>query len=106
MKIALNYQSCGKEGDPARPGSALEKLQNAYSKAVQALDPDSRNAALLEAYQIHLDEGPLTIGTVGEDPTPVVVSNRLRNVPTVGLIGSWDMGFPATADPEQFYFAE
>jgi hypothetical protein len=36
----------------------------------------------------------------------VVVSNRLRNVPTVGLIGSWDMGFPATADPEQFYFAE
>ena len=106
MNIALNYQSGGKEGEPARPGSALEKLQQAYSKAVQALDPDSRNAALLEAYQIHLDEGPLTIGTVGEDPTPVVVSNRLRNVPTVGLIGSWDMGFPATADPEQFYFAE
>ena len=77
-----------------------------HAAAATALDPDARNAALLEAYQIHLDEGPLTIGTVGEDPTPVVVSNKLRNVPTVGLIGSWDMGFPATADPEQFYFAE
>ncbi len=106
MSIALYYQSGGKEGQPARAGSMLEKLQDAYSKAVSALDPDSRNKALLDAYRIHLDEGPITIGTVGEDPTPVVVSNRLRNVPEVGLIGSWDMGFPATADPEQFYFAE
>jgi len=106
MSIALNYQSGGTEGTPAREGSMLERLQDAYSVAVQALDEDSRNAALLAAYKIHLDEGPITIGTVGEDPTPVVVSNRLRNVPDVGLVGSWDMGFPATADPEQFYFAE
>lgn len=106
MSIAKYYQSGGTEGTPAPAGSMLEKLQHAYSKAVAALDPDARNAALLEAYQIHLDEGPITIGTIGEHPTPVVISNRLRNVPSVGLIGSWDMGFPATADPEQFYFAE
>jgi len=106
MSIAKYFQSGGTEGTPAPAGSMLEKLQQAYAKAAAALDPDARNAALLEAYQIHLDEGPITIGTIGEHPTPVVVSNRLRNVPTVGLIGSWDMGFPATADPEQFYFAE
>lgn len=106
MSIANYYQSGGTQGTPPRPGSMLERLQQAYSKAVQALDPDARNAALLEAYKIHLDEGPITIGTIGEHPTPVVVSNRLRNVQSVGLIGSWDMGFPATADPEQFYFAE
>jgi peptide/nickel transport system substrate-binding protein len=106
MSIALNYQTGGREGTPAPEGSMLEKLQHAYSKAVAALSPEDRNAALLEAYQIHLDEGPITIGTIGEHPTPVVVSNRLRNVPEVGLVGSWDMGFPATADPEQFYFAD
>jgi peptide/nickel transport system substrate-binding protein len=106
MSIAKYFQSGGTEGTPAPAGSMLEKLQHAYAKAAAALDPDARNAALLEAYQIHLDEGPITIGTIGEHPTPVVVSNRLRNVPTVGLVGSWDMGFPATADPEQFYFAE
>lgn len=106
MSIAAYYQSGGTQGTAAPAGSMLEKLQQAYSKAVAALDPDARNAALLEAYKIHLDEGPITIGTIGEHPTPVVVSNRLRNVPEVGLVGSWDMGFPATADPEQFYFAE
>lgn len=106
MSIALNYQTGGKEGTPAPAGSMLEKLQQAYSKAVASLTPEDRNAALLEAYRIHLDEGPITIGTIGEHPTPVVVSNRLRNVPSVGLVGSWDMGFPATADPEQFYYAE
>lgn len=106
MSISRYYQTGGKEGTPPREGSMLEKLQDAYSKAVVALDPDDRNAALLDAYRIHLEDGPITIGTVGEDPTPVVVSNKLRNVPAVGLIGSWDMGFPATADPEQFYFAE
>ena len=106
MSISRYYQTGGAEGTPPRPASMLEQLQDAYSKAASALDPDDRNAALLDAYRIHLDEGPITLGTVGEDPTPVVVSNRLRNVPAVGLIGSWDMGFPATADPEQFYFAE
>lgn len=106
MSIAKYFQSGGTEGTAPPAGSMLEKLQQAYAKAAATLDPDSRNAALLEAYQIHFDEGPITIGTIGEHPTPVVVSNRLRNVPTVGLVGSWDMGFPATADPEQFYFAE
>jgi peptide/nickel transport system substrate-binding protein len=104
--IALYYQSAGKEGTPPRPGSMLEQLQEAYDKAVSTVDPDARNAALLDAYRIHLEEGPITLGTIGEHPSPVLVSNRLHNVQDIGLIGSWDMGFPATADPEQFYISE
>ncbi len=106
MSIGRYFQTGGKEGTPPRPGSALEKLQQAYAKAISLLDPEERNAALLEAYQIHLDEGPLTIGTIGEHPSPVLVSNKLRNVQDTGMLGSWDFGFPGTADPEQFYFSE
>ena len=62
-----------------------------------------RDAKLLEAYQIHIDEGPLSIGTVGEHVSPVIVKNNFHNVPPTGVVASWDIGFPGTADPEQFF---
>ena len=45
-----------------------------------------------------------TIGTVGEHPSPVIVKDNFHNVPETGLVASWDLGFPGTADPEQFFF--
>jgi peptide/nickel transport system substrate-binding protein len=106
ISISRYFQSGGTEGTPPRPGSMLEQLQKAYAFAAEQVDPDKRNAALLAAYKIHLDQGPITIGTIGEHPSPVLVSNKLHNVPDTGMIGSHDFGFPATADPEQFYFTE
>lgn len=106
LSIGRHFQTGGAEGQPARPGSMLERLQEAYAEAVATVDPVARDAALLAAYRIHIDEGPITLGTVGEHPSPVVVSNRLRNVQDTGLLGSWDLGFPGTADPEQFYFVD
>jgi hypothetical protein len=32
------------------------------------------------------------------------VKNNFRNVPEFGLVAGWDLGFPGTADPEQFFF--
>lgn len=106
ISIARYFQSGGTEGTPPRPGSMLEKLQTAYAAAVATVDPAERDAALLKAYRIHLDEGPITLGTVGQHPSAVLVSNRLHNVQETGLIGGWDLGFPGTADPEQFFFAD
>ncbi len=106
VSIARHFQSGGTEGQPARPGSMLERLQDAYARAISTVDPAERDAILLEAYRIHIDEGPITLGTVGQHPSPVVVSNRLHNVPDTGVTGPWDLGFPGTADPEQFYFAD
>jgi peptide/nickel transport system substrate-binding protein len=103
--ISRYYATGGKQGTAPRPGSMLEKLQQAYAKIITITDPAERNKALLDAYKIHLDDGPITIGTIGESPSPVVVSNKLHNVQDTGLIGSWDLGFPASADPEQFYFS-
>jgi peptide/nickel transport system substrate-binding protein len=103
MNIGLYYQSGGTEGVAPREGSMLAQLQDIFSQAVAATDSAERNALLLEAYRIHLEEGPITIGTIGQHPSPVIVKNNFHNVPEIGLVGSWDLGYPGTADPEQFY---
>lgn len=104
QRIGMYYQSGGKEGIPPRPGSMLEKMQKLYTEVLTIADPKVRDAKLLEIYQIHIDEGPITLGTVGEHPSPVIVGKTLANVPAFGLVAGWDVSFPGTADPEQFYF--
>jgi peptide/nickel transport system substrate-binding protein len=106
MNIGQYYQSGGAEGVAAREGSMLERLQEIYTRASTATDAAERNAALLEAYRIHVEEGPITIGTIGQHPSPVIVKNNFHNVPEIGLVASWDLGYPGTADPEQFYIGQ
>ena len=103
-RIGDYYNSGGERGVAPRPGSMLEQLQDAYTELISIVDPAERSARLLEAYQIHIDEGPITIGTIGEHPSPVIVKNNFRNVPDFGLVAGWDLAFPGTADPEQFFF--
>ena len=103
-RIGDYYNSGGERGVAPRPGSMLEQLQDAYTELISIVDPIEREAKLLEAYQIHIDEGPITIGTIGEHPSPVIVKNNFRNVPDFGLVAGWDLAFPGTADPEQFFF--
>jgi peptide/nickel transport system substrate-binding protein len=105
-RIGLYYQTGGKEGIPARPGSMLEKLQQRYTEVLSTVDPKEREAKLLKAYEVHIEDGPLYIGTIGDHPSALIVNNKLRNVPDFGLVAGWDLSFPGTADPEQFYFAQ
>ncbi|MCY4070775.1 MAG: ABC transporter substrate-binding protein [Chloroflexi bacterium] len=102
-RIGDYYNSGGERGVAPRPGSMLEQLQDAYTELISIVDPEERSAKLLEAYQIHIDEGPITIGTIGEHPSPVIVKNNFRNVQDFGLVAGWDLAFPGTADPEQFF---
>ena len=103
-RIGLYYQTAGREGVPPRPGSMLEKLQNAYTELITIVDPKERERKLLDAYRIHIDEGPINLGVVGEYKQPIVVKNNFRNVTDYGVSGPWDLGYPGTIDPEQFYF--
>lgn len=106
INIGRYYQTGGKEGIAPREGSMLEKLQKLYDQIVVETDPAKRDAMLLEAYRIHIDEGPITIGTVGQHPAPIVVKNNFRNVQEMGLVSSYDLGYPGTADPEQFFIKQ
>jgi peptide/nickel transport system substrate-binding protein len=100
------YVTGGQEGVAARAGSPLEQLQQAYTELITIQDPAERYAKLLEAYQIHITEGPFSIGTVGDHPSPTIVKNNFHNVPPTGVTASWDLGFPGSADPEQFYISQ
>jgi len=103
-RFGLYYQTGGKQGVAPRPGSFLEKLQKAYDKVISIVDDNERTAELLKAYQIHIDDGPIHIGTVGEHPSPAIAKNNFRNVPKMGIPGPWDLGYPGTSSPEQFFF--
>jgi peptide/nickel transport system substrate-binding protein len=103
QRIGLFYQTGGREGVAPRSGSMLERLQNIYTELISIVDAAERDAKLLEAYRVHIDEGPITMGTIGEHPSPVLVKNNFHNVQETGLVASWDLGFPGSADPEQFY---
>lgn len=105
-RIGLYYQTGGKEGIAPRPGSMLEKLQQRYTEVLATVDPKEREAKLLAAYDVHIEDGPLYIGTIGDHPSALIVNNNLRNVPEFGLVAGWDLSFPGTADPEQFYVAK
>jgi peptide/nickel transport system substrate-binding protein len=104
QRIGLWYQTGGEQGIAPRPGSMLEQLQDAYTKLIQIVDPEERTRELLKAYEIHINEGPIHMGTVGEHPSPAVVKKNFRNVSDFGIPGPWDLGFPGTACPEQFFF--
>jgi peptide/nickel transport system substrate-binding protein len=101
--LGLYYQTGGKEGMQAPPGSYFEKLQQAYAKAVVIADEDKRNDAILDAYQIHIDDGPIQIGVIQMPVAMTVVKNNLHNVPPVGIVGTWTYGWPGAGDPEQWW---
>ena len=103
-RIGWYYQTAGKQGVPPRPGSMLEKLQQAYTELVTIVDEKERTDKLLKAYRIHIDEGPINIGTIGEHVSPILVKNNFRNVSDFGVPGPWDLGYPGTVAPEQFFF--
>jgi peptide/nickel transport system substrate-binding protein len=106
VRIGQHYVSGGETGVAPRPGSMLEKLQQTYTELISIADPVERDARLLDAYRIHIEEGPISIGTVGEHVSPVVVKNNFRNVPDTGVVAAWDLGYPGTADPEQFFIRQ
>jgi peptide/nickel transport system substrate-binding protein len=97
------YQTKGAEGMEPPPGSFIEELQQAYAKAVVIADPDAQNDAILDAYQIHVDEGPIQIGYVQLPNQLVAVKDNLYNVPSQGIWATWTYGWPGAGDPEQWF---
>lgn len=97
-----------REEPPA--GSAYARLQEIYDQFKVEPDDIKRDNLVLDAVQIHIDEGPFMIGTVGNYPRLVVAKNNLRNVPdrdqlaTGGFVNPWIVPFPAITNTELYYF--
>ena len=97
------HQTKGKSGEkPDLPeGLALLDLYERWEEATSAAE---RAAAWSQMLEIHADQ-QFVIGLISAVSQPIVVSNRLRNVPLTGLY-SWNPGAHfGLYRPDQFWFA-
>nr|WP_233270659.1 ABC transporter substrate-binding protein [Chachezhania sediminis] len=98
------YQTGGTAGEaPDMPEAIrLMELADAWEKATS---DEERFQIWTEMLAIHADQ-LYGIGTVNEAPQPIVVSNRLRNVPERGM-WAWDPGAHfGVHRMDEFYFAD
>ncbi|MCH7929410.1 MAG: ABC transporter substrate-binding protein [Proteobacteria bacterium] len=97
------YQTGGQSGEPVdmAPAQRLLELNEAW---LAATSRGERAAIWREMLDIHADQ-VFTLGLVSGVPQPVVVNNRLRNVPREGVY-NWDPGAQfGMYRPETFWFA-
>jgi len=88
-KWGQHYQTNGEAGEaPDEP--AAQRLMDLSHMWEKATSDDERSAVWREMLAIHADQ-IYGIGILAEAPQPVVVSNKLRNVPEKGL-WAWDPG--------------
>jgi peptide/nickel transport system substrate-binding protein len=93
------YNTQGKRGE--RPPEDVLKLYDIYEKMQETTSEKERirlGRMILDAVARNL----YVIGVVTDVPVPLVVSNRLRNVPEKGVIG-WDTFGISLYHPEQFF---
>ena len=99
-------QTGGAEGEEPFEGSPAKRLIDLYNQGIAEGDPQRRHEIVWEAIQIHIDEGPFTLGGAGDQPMPVVIKHHFHNVPEFGILGPWAPGSPGNLYPEQFYMTE
>ncbi|KIC12578.1 peptide ABC transporter substrate-binding protein [Leisingera sp. ANG-M1] len=98
------YQTGGDAGEPPdmAPAQRLMELMQDWDRATT---DEERSAAWREMLKIHADQ-VYAIGVVAGAPQPVVVSNRLRNVPKQAT-WAWDPGAHfGLYRPDEFFFED
>lgn len=98
------YQTGGDAGEtPDMPEA--QRLMELLKDWETATSDEQRDAAWREMIAIHSDQ-QYAIGILAEAPQPIVVSNRMRNVPKKAL-WAWDPGAHfGVHRPEEFFIAE
>jgi peptide/nickel transport system substrate-binding protein len=98
------FQTGGKQGLPPPPEAPwMKKLQDIYAEAIIIADPVKRTERLLDGYQVHIDDGPIQLGFVGDTVQPGIIHNKLHNVQDYAIVCSGVFGYPGTLDPEHWW---
>ncbi|WP_323775895.1 ABC transporter substrate-binding protein [Leisingera sp.] len=98
------YQTGGDAGEPPDMAPAQQLMDLMQDWNMAATDAE-RAAAWRSMLKIHADQ-VYAIGVVAAAPQPVVVSNRLRNVPEQA-IWAWDPGAHfGVYRPDEFFFED
>lgn len=98
------YQTGGDVGEAPDMPEAERLMQLAHEWEVATTD-DERKAIWAEMLDIHADQ-LFAIGILNGAPQPIVVSNRLRNVPEQAM-WAWEPGAHfGIHRPDEFFFAD
>jgi peptide/nickel transport system substrate-binding protein len=97
------YQTGGAEGWAPQPGSPAYDLQALYRQGLAEPDEEERHKIVWDAIDIHIQQGPFTIGASGDQAMPVVVKNGFHGVPAEVILGPWAPGSPGNLHSEQFW---
>ncbi|MDF2367714.1 ABC transporter substrate-binding protein [Sneathiella sp.] len=98
------FETKGKSGEPVDMPEA-QHLFELYNKWLTTTDDDEKAEIWRKMLQIHADQ-QFTIGVVGAILQPIVVSDKLRNVPREGIY-NWDPGAQfGIYHPDLFWFEE
>ncbi len=98
------YQTGGDAGELPDMPEAERLMTLAHDWEVATTD-EERQAAWSEMLKIHADQ-LFAIGILNGAPQPIVVSNRLRNVPEQGM-WAWEPGAHfGIHRPDEFFFAD
>jgi peptide/nickel transport system substrate-binding protein len=101
-KWGQNFETSGKAGEAVDMAEPIELLA-LYRAWMDAKDRAQREAAWHRILEIHAEQ-VYTIGLVAQIPQPVVVSSRLRNVPSEAIF-NWDPGAQfGIYRPDSFWF--
>ena len=98
----LWYETGGEEGE--KPIPEVKKLLEYYEKMVSHPDKEMRYEAGKNMVRAQA-ENLWSIGTVGMRPTPIIISNKLKNVPKYGYFQP-GLGNLHLYHPAQFYLEQ
>ncbi|MDD9883697.1 MAG: ABC transporter substrate-binding protein [Gammaproteobacteria bacterium] len=101
-KWGQHFESSGQVGEPPDLPAAVELL-DLYHQWNRASEPQQKRAVWRDMLGIHSRE-VFSIGLVCGVPQPVVVSNRLRNVPQTGIYGWLPTAYFGVYRPDGFWF--
>ncbi len=103
-KWGQHYQTGGEAGEPPDMPEAQRLMELAHDWEVATTD-EQRQTAWSEMLKIHADQ-LYAIGILNGAPQPIVVSNRLRNVPEQAM-WAWEPGAHfGIHRPDEFFFAD
>ncbi len=103
-KWGQHYQTGGEAGEPPDMPEAQRLMELAHDWESATTD-EQRQTAWSEMLKIHADQ-LYAIGILNGAPQPIVVSNRLRNVPEQAM-WAWEPGAHfGIHRPDEFFFAD
>jgi len=77
-----------------------------FVKARNTATIEERHAVVREAVDVFVEHGPFVIGVSGDQPMPIIVSNKMHNILDFGVVGPWAPSTPGNQIAAQWWMEQ